>query len=560
MIKYIYTILILVLFSNTINAQNLSKKEEKSAVRIKKHIEYLASDALEGRGTGSKGEKLSATYIAEQFKKLKLQPKGSNGNYLQTFSMVTLRMAKDSSSLSINGIQYRIFSDFYPLSYSSNSKSVNSTIIYVGFGITAPELNYDDYKGKNIKGKVVMIDIGLPDTQIAHSKFSNYLSLKKRVEIAESNDATGIVFINTGKPEDDPSGELSKSIKPSKIPVFFIKEGRRTGCVEGVEFPVSMNSSILNIYSYGNNVVGYKNNKAKYTVVIGAHHDHLGYGEIKGSREPGVTAIHNGADDNASGTSAVIELAKQLKKRKYKKYNYLFIAFSGEEMGLLGSKYFVENPTIDLKNVSFMVNLDMVGRLKNTLIINGTGTSPFWNEAINVLRQDSSDISKIKTSESGIGASDHTSFYLAGIPSLHFFTGQHDDYHKPSDDFATLNINGEVKVIGKIVDLIKLSPSKSKLDYSKTKDEETKTSFKVTLGIMPDYTYDAEGVKVDGVKDGKPASIAGIKKGDIIIMLGGEKITNIEAYMKILSKFKKGDKTEVVFNRDNNTMTSQIQF
>lgn len=560
MTKFIYTILIFTLTVSNIYAQNLNKKEEKSKKRIQKHIEYLASDALEGRGTGSTGEKLSAAYIANEFKKLKLKPKGEDGDFIQKFSVVTLRMAKDSSSLSINGIHYRIFSDFYPLSYSANSKKVNATIVFVGYGISAPELNHDDYKNKNVNGKVVMIDIGSPDTQTAHSKYAKYLSLKHRVEKAESNGAAGVVFINNGKAADDPSGELSKSIKPSSIPVFFVKEGKKTGCVEGLEFPVTMNSSILSIISYGHNVIGYKNNKAKYTVIIGAHHDHLGYGEIKGSLEPNKTAIHNGADDNASGTSAVIELAKQLKKRKYKKYNYLFIAFSGEEMGLLGSKYFVENPSIDLKKVTYMINLDMVGMLKNTLIINGTGTSPFWNRAINVLREDSSDIKKIKTTESGIGASDHTSFYLAGIPSLHFFTGQHEFYHKPSDDISNINYKGEVKVINKIVHIIKLSQAKSKLEYSKTKDEETKTSFKVTLGIMPDYTYDSEGVRVDGVKDGKPAAIAGIQKGDIITMLGGEKIKNIEAYMKILSKYNKGDTAEVVYLRNDNTFTTTIKF
>ncbi|NUM31098.1 MAG: M28 family peptidase [Bacteroidetes bacterium] len=558
--RFIYFIAIAVFFSNLSIAQTLNKKEKKAYNRIKTNAQYLSSDALEGRGTGNKGEKLSAEFVAEQFKKNKLKPKGENGDYLQKFGFVTLRIAKDSCSLSINGIVYRLFTDFYPLSYSSNSKYVNSFATFAGYGITAPELNYDDYKNKNIKGKVVMIDIGSPDSQTVHSKFANYLSLQQRVSFAESKGASGVIFINTAKAEDDPAGELSKSIKPSNIPVFFIKEGRRTGVVEGIEVPVTMNSAILNIISYGHNVVGYKDNKAKYTIVIGAHHDHLGFGEVKGSLEPGKNIIHNGADDNASGTTAIIELSKQLKKRKYKKFNYLFIAFSGEEMGLLGSKYFVENPTVDFKNVTCMINLDMVGRLKNTLIINGTGTSPFWLDAINLLKIDSTDIKKIKTSESGIGASDHTSFYLAGIPSLHFFTGQHEDYHKSSDDFDKLNIYGEVKIIGKILKLIKLVPAKTKLQFTKTKDEETKTSFKVTLGIMPDYTYDAEGVKIDGVKEGKPASKAGLQKGDILIMMGGEKITNIEKYTKMLSKFNKGDSTEVVYLRNNVNHTVKIQF
>lgn len=541
------------------NAQTLNRKEKKSLKRIDKHVNYLASDKLEGRGTGSNGEKLSAEYISEAFKQNKVKALGANSSYFQTFEIVTLRMAKDSSALMVNGIPYFLFTDFYPLSYSSNKSQVNGLLINLGFGITAPELGYDDYKGKDVKGKIVLINISVPDSVQVHSKFVNYTSLETRVKLAEKMGASGVIFINFGNAKDNPSGELSRSIKPSGIPVFFVKDARRIYVPEA-ELPAMMRSEIFSISETAHNVVAFKNNKAKYTVVIGAHHDHLGRGEIKGSREVNSNEIHNGADDNASGTSALIELSKQLKKRKYKKFNYVFIAFSGEEMGLLGSKYFIENPLIDLKQVTYMINMDMVGRLTKTLIINGTGTSPYWHEAIIKLQADSSSIAKIKTTESGIGASDHTSFYLAGIPSLHFFTGQHDDYHKPSDDVATLNLKGEVKVIGKIMDLIKMSPADQKLVYTKTKDEDMKTNFKVTLGIMPDYAFDSEGVRVDGVKDGKPASLAGIKKGDVIINLAGEKVPNIEAYMKILNKIEKGQKIEVVYLREGKAINAELQF
>jgi hypothetical protein len=539
-------------------AQELTKKEKKSLKRIQSHVNYLASDRLEGRGTGSPGEKLSAEYIAKQFKKSKVSPKGENGGYFQEFDITTLRMAKDSTALSFNGLPLKLFSDFYPLSFSSNRKTVESKIEVVGYGISAPELNYDDYSGKDIKGKVVVINISTPDSQQAHSKYINYLSLESRVKTAVKFGASGVIFINTGNSKDNPSGEMSKNIKPSAIPVFFLINSQYILYYPG-GLPVKMKADIFSISATAHNVVAFKNNKAKHTVIIGAHHDHLGFGEIKGSREPESNAIHNGADDNASGTSALIELSKLLKKKKYKKFNYLFIAFSGEEMGLLGSKYFVENPTIDLDNATFMINMDMVGRLKETLLIYGTGTSPSWKDIINTISQDSSAIRKIKTSESGIGSSDHTSFYLDSIPSLHFFTGQHDEYHKPSDDIALLNLNGEVKVIGKILQLITITPSLNKLVFTKTKDEDSRRSFKVTLGIMPDYVYDSEGVKIDGVKDGKPAALAGLLKGDIIISLAGEKIPNIEAYMKILGKLDKGQKVEVIYIRNGSTLTSEIQ-
>lgn len=542
-------------------AQKLSKKETKSLKRIQSHVNYLASDRLEGRGTGSAGEKLSAEYVANQFKKNKISAKGDNGTYFQNFEITTLRMAKDSSKLLINNLPLQLFAEFYPISYSANRKIVDTKLVLVGYGISAPELNYDDYAGKDIKGKVVVINIATPDSQQAHSKFINYLSLETRVKRAEKLGATGIIFINNGDSKDNPSGELAKNVKPSSIPVFFLNNSKYIFEIPG-GMPVMMKSVIVSIAATGHNVIAYKNNNARYTVIMGAHHDHLGYGEIPGSREPNSNAIHNGADDNASGTSALIELSKQLKKRKFKKFNYLFIAFSGEEMGLIGSKYFVKNPTIELNNATCMINMDMVGRLKETLMIYGTGTSPYWNEAIALLKQDSSFIRKINTSESGIGSSDHTSFYLDSIPALHFFTGQHDEYHKPSDDVALLNLNGEVKVMGKIIKLITIMPSASQLKYTAdtSKSDSKRTALKVTLGIMPDYIYDSEGIKIDGVKDGKPAAAAGLQKGDIIIGLAGEKIPNMQAYMKVLAKIEKGQKAEIIYIRNGVTLTTEVQF
>lgn len=558
--KYkLIAILFIGCIGGSVFGQTLTKKEKKSMTRIQKHVSYLASDRLEGRATGSPGELLSAEYVAAQFKKNGLKSLSNDNSYFQNFDIVTLRMAKDSCMLMVNTIPYFIFKDFYPLSYSANKGMVSGKLMNVEFGITANDLNYDDYKGKDATGKVVLINIGTPDSQSTHSKYSAYQTLENRVKNAVAHGAAGVIFINKGDSKDNPSGELAKNLKPSTIPVFFFNHYQLIYVPE-VELPIIMKADILSISAAAHNVVGFKNNKAKYTVIIGAHHDHLGRGEIRGSRAEGSTEVHNGADDNASGTAALIELSKILKKGKYKKYNYLYIAFSGEEMGLLGSKYYVEHPLQPLDNTTYMINMDMVGRLKNTLIINGVGTSPYWIPAVDQLRKDSSAILKIKTTESGIGSSDHTSFYLAGIPSVHFFTGQHDEYHKPSDDIPTLNYNGEVKVIGKIVDLIANSPATDKLVYTKTKDEDMKTSFKVTLGIMPDYAFDGEGVRVDGVKDGRPAAVAGLKKGDIIVSLAGEKITNIEVYMKTLNKLEKGQTSEIVYIRDGNTVTAQLQF
>ncbi|MFI5220789.1 MAG: M28 family peptidase [Bacteroidia bacterium] len=305
----------------------------------------------------------------------------------------------------------------------------------------------------------------------------------------------------------------------------------------------------------GHNVVGFIDNKAENTIIIGAHFDHLGYNEYGGSTYRGEKdeqpKIHNGADDNASGSAALILLSKAISKDQYKKNNYLFIAFSGEEEGLLGSNYFCKHPTIDLAKVTYMINLDMVGRLdsaKKTISIGGYGTSPTWGR---ILPGISEENFKIKFDSSGTGPSDHTSFYNVGIPVLFFFTGTHSDYHKPSDDEDKINYAGELNVVKYVYTLIGKLDSEPKLAFTKTReDSSSKVSFKVTLGIMPDYLYEGKGVSVDGVTDGKPAARAGLKRSDIIIQLGEIKTDDMQAYMKALSNFKKGDTTKVKILRN----------
>jgi Zn-dependent M28 family amino/carboxypeptidase len=310
----------------------------------------------------------------------------------------------------------------------------------------------------------------------------------------------------------------------------------------------------------GKNVAAFIDNGAATTVVIGAHFDHLGRGAF-GSRYLEGPAIHNGADDNASGTSALIYIAEQLMESTAKSNNYLFLAFSAEELGLLGSKHYVNNPTMDLTKVNYMINMDMVGRLKaeKTLTINGAGTSPVWKESFDKIESGM----KVQTTDSGIGPSDHTSFYLKDIPVLHFFTGQHKEYHKPGDDASTINYEGMVAIADYIVDLVELLDDKGKIAFTKTKDEDESrkaASFKVTLGVMPDYATSGEGMRVDAVLDDRPADKAGIKDGDVIIQMGEMKIGNIYDYMEGLSKFKTGEKTIVKVKRGNEIIEKEVIF
>jgi aminopeptidase YwaD len=316
----------------------------------------------------------------------------------------------------------------------------------------------------------------------------------------------------------------------------------------------------------GRNIIGYLDNGAARTVVLGAHYDHLGYGEDNNSMlRTGEKAIHNGADDNASGTAALIELARILKNTKQKNNNYLFIAFSAEELGLNGSKFFTEHPTIDFTKVNYMINMDMVGRLNDssqTVTIGGYGTSPQWGTLIDPNNKKNPFV--IRIDSSGTGPSDHTSFYRKDIPVLFFFTGLHTDYHKPSDDADKINYIGETKIINYISSIV-LSPTTTnqKLAFTKTRETQTTSSLRsggVTMGIMPDYTFAGTGIRCDGVTDGRPAQKAGLKAGDIIIKVGEYSISSMDSYMQTLGKFQKGEKAKIKFKRGTEEMETEVQF
>jgi len=308
----------------------------------------------------------------------------------------------------------------------------------------------------------------------------------------------------------------------------------------------------------GRNVVGFIDHGAPYTVVIGAHYDHLGMGGF-GSLHDGEPEIHNGADDNASGIAGLLYLAQRLKDN-HKNNNYLFIAFSGEEKGLWGSNYYVNHTNVELDKINYMINMDMIGRLKpdKTMSITGTGTSPVWKTTID--RSNKYNIQVIPT-ESGFAPTDQTSFYTNGIPVLGFFTGQHEDYHKPTDDIEKINFQGISDIVNLIYNIIQDLDDDGKLTFIKTKDEQQQQmSFKVTLGVMPDYLYIGEGMRIDGVRDGRPADNAAIMKGDIVIKMGDLEIKDMQAYMEALGAFSPGDTIDVVVKRGEESVTKKVTF
>ncbi len=380
-------------------------------------------------------------------------------------------------------------------------------------------------------------------------------NLKKHVHILASDSLNGRGTGSEGE-------KMARAYIESEFQKINLAKAGTEGYTQSFSFKCGVHGT--GAQGQAANVVAYLDNKAPFTIILGAHYDHLGLGENGSSLDANPQGkIHNGADDNASGVAGLLELARYFQANKKKeKYNFLFIAFSGEELGLYGSKYFSEHPSIDLKKVNYMINMDMIGRLDpatKSLAISGTGTSPVWETELKNITKGSLSI---KTDSAGVGPSDHTSFYLKNIPVLHFFTGSHSDYHKPSDDFDKINYTGEKEVLELIVKLVDKLDKEPKLAFLPTKNKSLSSarSFKVTMGVMPSYTSTEEGLKVDGVSEGKPAQKAGVLAGDLIIQIGEYKIKDIQAYMETLGKFEKGQSTDVKVKRGSEVISLPITF
>lgn len=522
--------------------------------QLSAHVYFLSDDRLEGRATGSEGEQVALEYIAGYFNQYGLSPKGKDG-YVQAFDFSLGKTAGITNAMKINNQSMLILDDYFPMIYSANA-NINANALNLGYGIHAPGL-YDDYEDKlNLDGKVFVINLSSPDGIHPHSKYLNYTDYQTRIKTAQSFGASAVIFYNNDENLDDPEFDLSMKVKSFNIPVVFV-----TNSILNDGDEIKLNVDLKKQERTGNNVIAFIDNGVENTVVIGAHYDHLGWGESGGSLYRGDPAIHNGADDNASGVSLMLELARVIKTTNLKGNNYLFVAFSGEELGLYGSKSFVKDATIDVSSINYMLNFDMVGRLdeENTMAVNGVGTSPLFKEKALSVREGNI---KVKTTESGMGPSDHASFYMADKPVLHFYTGNNSDYHKPSDDPYLINYKGMTQVFDFTYALIKDLDDEGKFEFVKTKDDDNRNApkFSVTLGVVPDYMFDGEGLRIDGVTDGKPANGAGILAGDVVRKLGDIEITDMMAYMTALSKFKPGQSTIVTILRDDKLMDLPIQF
>ncbi|HLK26956.1 MAG TPA: M20/M25/M40 family metallo-hydrolase [Puia sp.] len=550
MARSLAIVLSLLVFASSAFSQKLKKADKAILANLETHIRFLADDKLEGRRAGTNGEKLASDYISSEFQKAGLEMI-EDKSWLQPFDIDDGKQIDYTTNFTVNNNELELNKDYFPLAFSATKKVSGSLAIAL-----------------QESGVPWFVDIKeMLEENKDNPHFDLDEALHTKTKECKKNGATAIVFFNSSKIADNISFNKKDKSETEAIPVLYVTADAKKKYFkdESASLDVKINVAISEKKRTGNNVVGYINNGSDKTIILGAHYDHLGYGEDGNSMYRGTDKeIHNGADDNASGTAALIELAKLLKQSKFKNNNYLFIAFSGEELGLFGSKYFVEHPAIDLKKVNYMINMDMVGRLNDSshvLTIGGYGTSPEWGELFNINKSEKKYF-KFNYDSSGTGPSDHTSFYRKDIPVLFFFTGLHKDYHRPSDDYDKINYTGELHIVKYVYQLMEDLNDKGKLAFTKTRETQTTTSarFSVTLGIMPDYTFSGAGVRVDGVSDGRPAQKAGLQTGDVIIQLGDYNVSSLENYMQALSKFKKGDATKVKYKRGNDVSEAAVQF
>lgn len=576
-------------------AQDFDKNPNISAKEIKSHLEFLASDNLKGRFSGSPEERLAGEYIKQQFESYGLKP-AFNNSWFQEFPFIEKVEITKNNSLKIISDKTKKLKpeiEFTTLGFSGKV-NLKANLVFVGYGISAPKLNYDDYDRIDVKGKIVVALKNHPEHDSSRSEFEKFVSLRNKANIAKEKGAYGIIFVNGYFPKNDDQltkpkydgapGMMNFAVVQIKREILDdllkkmnlsleliqkqIDDNKKPNSFEIQNTKIELVTEVKEIQKIARNVGGILEGndpilKDEY-IVIGAHYDHLGIDQLKdASMYKGTDKqIHNGADDNASGTTGLLEIAKKFASiKKELKRSIIFLAFSGEELGILGSTYFTNNPSVDLNKIVAMLNMDMVGRLneeKNLTVI-GSGTSSIWK---NILNEKNKYDFKLSLSDGGSGGSDHQAFTNKNIPVLFFFTGTHNDYHKPSDDVDKINFSGEENVLNYVFDIAhdvqKLS---SKPDYVKVVEPAQRPSgrARVTVGTVPEFGYNGNGYKLSGTTEGSPAEKAGLKAGDIIIKFGPKTVGNIYDFMYAVQDYKAGDKVDVVVLRDGKELTFTLE-
>jgi hypothetical protein len=556
------------------------------------HISYLASDSLKGRLPGTEEDRLAALYIAEEFSKAGLQLMAEDG--LQAFEVITDLEIGATNYLRIEEMEAGLTEDFAPFPFTAN-KELSAGVVFAGYGfeIDKDEVQWNDYANLDVTDKWVMVLRGSAEIDSTVSAFHAYSNERDKAMLAGDKGAAGILFVSGPNyaQEDkliDLEGELEGMVS---IPAIHISRktadlilsttGINTEGMEkklnttrgpssfGIDVTVSAGAEVNPTTTTTYNVIAYLEGSNPETadrhIVMGAHYDHLGMGGMSSSRKPDTIAAHNGADDNASGVAALVEIAEALSLgTKPPSNSYLFIAFGAEEMGLLGSKHYVNNPLLPLEEIRVMINLDMVGRLRNQqLQVGGVGTAKESEEI--VTRLILHDSLTLGTTQEGFGASDHSSFYAKDIPILFLTTGAHTDYHTPEDDIEHINLEGIVSIAEYTSSIAQyMDRMDSTLTYQEAGPKVQypgRRGRRIALGIMPDYTDtdNKDGMRVDNVTPGKPAYNGGMKKGDYIMAIEGEPVNGIYDYMYRLKSVNKGQIIVVTVKRNEQELDLLVQ-
>jgi aminopeptidase YwaD len=585
--KRFLQICVLLLVTTVATAQS---QNGPSVAKLQQHVSYLASDALDGRRTGTAGANDAARYIAGEFARLGLKPATAGSasrrlsqamaRYLQTFPYVAGVELGQKNSLSFGGNnQLPAGVDWTPLGFSTNA-NISGSIVFAGFGITSSELNYDDYAGLNATGKIAIVLQGTPDGDNPHGRFARFDGVRWKAIAARSAGAkallvvareasfkddrlTRLAYDNAGGDAGFPVAAISRQtadriLAPSNSSLAQLEESKANKQLTG---EISLTTDVVRREVPAYNVVGILEGAdpilKNETIVIGAHYDHLGRGG-EGSLAPRSGEIHHGADDNASGTAGVLELARLFAaQRPRPKRTIAFIAFGGEEEGLLGSNYYVNHPATPLANTVAMINMDMIGRMKDgKLVIGGVGTATEWRDLISRNKN-----FQLTLNEDGYGPSDHSSFYAKQIPVLFFWTGTHADYHKPSDTFDKINYDDEARILSLVASIVReIDGAEKRLTYTTAKTDATPRTggFRVYLGTIPNYSDSNNGLLIDGVRDDSPAAKAGLKAGDRIVKIGNREVKNVYDYTYALGEMKAGEEYVIEVLRGTERLSLKI--
>jgi Peptidase family M28/PDZ domain/PA domain len=570
-----------------------------SSSRYFEHVKYLASDDMKGRGDGTPELDKAADYIASQFKSSGLRPMGDNNTYFQKFELTTGAQPGTHNELQVSTSPLKVNEDFVPIVFS-NTASFDAPLVFVGYGITAPELHYDDYTGIDAKGKIVVVlrhepQETDPKSPFDGTNFTRHASFVNKAINAKQHGAQAIIFITDLNHTDEQVGAATRTEETDDLGIpavhakrdpllnVFKAAGKDVATIqkkidadlkpESFELPNSrahISTDIVRTRKTVRNVVagipGSDPMLRDEWVVIGAHYDHLGLGDRSSLAPSQIGQIHHGADDNASGTSGVLELARLAARNKGEwKRSVLFMTFAGEELGLLGSSNFVNHPTIPLKNVVGMINMDMIGRLNNDrLFVGGVGTSPSFKPWLEDFNKQSVHL-QLDYSDSGYGSSDHTSFNAKKIPVLFFFSGLHTDYHKPSDTYDKINSNGAIKVLSLVYMMAdKVANEPKRLDYAEVQEPKQAASgsgggYGPYFGSVPDFRDDLKGVLFADVQNNSPAAKAGLKTGDLMVEFDGKPIENLYDFTYALRAKQPGDVVVVVVKRNGQTVKVDVK-